>query len=174
MRSDAVETRLRAALAGRLTFETFGEHWTRNFRGALDQGIPLKPGVTALLTHLANTGLPCAIATSTRTERAREHLEQAGIAQHFHSVTGGDQVARGKPAPDIYHKAAASLGLNAPDCIAFEDSDPAATAAIASGARTVQVPDINPPGSQMHEKGHLIAATLLDGAYRVGLYPASH
>ena len=174
LRSDAVEARLRATLPGHVSFETFDDIWPSRFRAALARGIPLKPGVTALLTHLAETGLPCAIATSTRTERAREHLEQAGIAQHFHSVTGGDQVAQGKPAPDIYHMAAASLGLTAPDCIAFEDSDPGATAAIASGARTVQVPDTNPPGSQMHEKGHLIAATLLDGAYRVGLYPASH
>ncbi len=173
LRSDAVETRLRATLPGHVSFETFDSHWSSRFRAALAEGIPLKPGVTTLLGHLAATGLPCAVATSTRTARAREHLEAAGIARHFQAVIGGDQVARGKPAPDIYHKAAASLGLTAPDCVAFEDSDPGATAAIASGARAVQVPDITPPSPQMREKGHHIAVTLLDGARHLGLISAS-
>ncbi len=173
LRADAVDTRLRAALPVRLAVETFRIRWTGHFHAALKRGIPLKPGATELLEHLADAGLPCAVATSTHSARAREHLEAAGIARHFQTVTGGDQVTRGKPAPDIYHKAAASLGLAAADCIAFEDSDPGTTAAIASGARTVQVPDITPPAVAMRTLGHIIAPTLLDGARRIGLLDAS-
>ncbi len=173
LRADAVERRLRAALPGHVSFETLDAAWTAQFRARLANDIPLKPGVKQLLAQLARAGLPCAVATSTHSDSARRHLNQAGIAAFFHSVTGGDQVARGKPAPDIYHKAAASLGLAATDCIAFEDSDPGTTAAIASGARVVQVPDIVAPSPEMAAQGHIIAPTLLEGARRIGLIDAS-
>jgi len=173
LRADATAARIGQALDGRLAFATFGAGWDQRFDAALERGIPLKDGVIELLDQLARTGLPCAIATSTHAARAHKHLKIAGIAGYFQTVTGGDQVANGKPAPDIYHAAAASLGLTAPDCIAFEDSDPGATAAIASGARTVQIPDIKPPSPEMTAKGHIIAASLLQGARRAGLIAAT-
>ena len=61
------------------------------------------------------------------------------------------------------------IGLTARDCVAFEDSDPGASAAISSGAKTVQVPDINQPSAEMRQMGHLIAPNLLDGARKIGL-----
>ncbi len=169
LRSDAVKNRLNAALAGRMNTKTFGDAWDKRFHREISEGVPLKPGVTELLGLLQERALPCAVATSTHTDNALRHLDEAGILHLFQTVTGGDQVKHGKPAPDIYHKAAASLGLTAPDCVAFEDSDPGAQAAIASGATTVQVPDINPPAPAMLKNGHLIATTLLDGARKLGL-----
>ena len=172
LRADAVERRLRAALNGPVTFETFDAAWRAHFRAALADGIPLKPGAARLLAQLADAGLPCAVATSTRTANARRHLQEAGIARYFQAVIGGDRVTRGKPAPDIYHEAAASLGLAATDCIAFEDSDPGTAAALAAGARVVQVPDLVAPSPHMANRGQIIAETLLEGARRVGLIDA--
>ncbi len=75
----------------------------------------------------------------------------------------------GKPAPDIYLKAAEALGVVAADCVAFEDSDPGTRAAMASGAVVVQVPDVTPPSAGLRGAGHVIADDLLIGARRVGL-----
>ena len=109
------------------------------------------------------------MATSTRTTRAKEHLKTSGIDHYFQSVTGGDQVTLGKPNPEIYHAAAASISLSASDCAAFEDSDPGTSAAVASGALTVQVPDINAPAPEMLTLGHTIAPSILQGARIIGL-----
>lgn len=169
LREDAGEVILRKALDGRVDYPRFYEGWYAHIRRRMAQGIPLKDGVQALLQQLQDQGLPCAVATSTQTAKAREHLEIAGILPYFKTVTGGEQVQHGKPAPDIYHAAAASLGVKARDCAAFEDSDPGTNAAYASGARTVQVPDINTPAPEMRKLGHTIAPDILQGARMIGL-----
>ncbi len=169
LRADAGEVILRKALDGRVDYPEFYEGWYAHIRNRMAQGIPLKDGVPVLLELLQDQGQPCAVATSTHTAKAREHLEIAGILPYFQTVTGGEQVKHGKPAPDIYHAAAASLGVQASDCAAFEDSDPGASAAFASGARTVQVPDINAPAPEMRKLGHTIAPDILQGARMIGL-----
>ncbi len=169
LRQDAGKVILRKALDGRVDYPEFYEGWYAHIRNRMAQGIPLKDGVPVLLELLQDQGQPCAVATSTHTAKAREHLEIAGILPYFQTVTGGEQVKHGKPAPDIYHAAAASLGVQASDCAAFEDSDPGASAAFASGARTVQVPDINAPAPEMRKLGHTIAPDILQGARMIGL-----
>ncbi len=169
LRQDAGEVILRKALDGRVDYRTFYNGWYAHIHNRMAQGIPLKDGVHVLLKLLQDQGIPCAVATSTQTDKAREHLEIAGILPYFQTVTGGEQVQHGKPAPDIYHAAAASLGVQSSNCAAFEDSDPGTNAAFASGARTVQVPDINAPAPEMHKLGHTIAPDILQGARMIGL-----
>jgi beta-phosphoglucomutase-like phosphatase (HAD superfamily) len=82
------------------------------------------------------------VATSTRTVKAERKLAAANMRGFFHAVIGGDQVERGKPAPDIYLRAAAALGVLAANCGVFEDSEPGLCAAHASGARAVWIPDL--------------------------------
>ena len=129
----------------------------------------MKPGVRELLERLGEIGLPCAVATSTRTTSAETLLDGAGLLELVRTVTGGDRVVRGKPDPEIYHRAAATLGIEARDAVAFEDSDPGTRAAVASGARTVQVPDIRAPSDAVRALGHTVAPDLLAGARAVGL-----
>lgn len=169
LRADACEEIVRAALAMRMPYQTFFDKWNGHIETTFSQGIPLKDGVVELLENITAKGIPCAVATSTNTDIAQKHLKMAGIVQYFQTITGGGQVKHGKPAPDIYHLSAASIGVQAQDCAAFEDSDPGTTAAIASGARTVQVPDINDPEKPMRDMGHVIAPTLLKGAQMIGL-----
>ncbi|MEO0750103.1 MAG: HAD-IA family hydrolase, partial [Pseudomonadota bacterium] len=71
--------------------------------------------------------------------------------------------------PEAYIAAAESLGYKAEDCIAFEDTDTGVRAAVASGARTVQVPDLVPPSADVIALGHLIVPTLIEGAVSMGL-----
>ena len=169
LRRDSSAIILRHALNGRMEYEVFTAAWAKDVNAVVAGGIPLKSGVVALLKLLRAQEMPCVVATSSRTSLARHNLELSGIIDFFQDVIGGEQVERGKPAPDIYHRAAEMIGLEACQCVAFEDSDPGATAAISSGAHTVQVPDINPPSDLMREMGHLIADDLLNGARQIGL-----
>jgi len=57
--------------------------------------------------------------------------------------------------------------------IAFEDSETGTRAAVASGAKTVQIPDLIPPSTEMLEFGHVIAPSLLEGALKVDLIQTS-
>lgn len=169
LRGDGVRAALKAALAGRADDEAFYTAWGQRISAGFTKGIPVKAGALELLEALHAQGTPCAVATSSRTAHAEENLQKAGLRGYFQAVIGGDQVSHGKPAPDIYLKAAAALGVAAPDCVAFEDSDPGTLAAIASGATVVQVPDVRPPSAELCANGHLIASTLMDGAGRIGL-----
>lgn len=116
----------------------------KHYEILITQGVPVKEGVAELLAWLEKHGTPCAVATSTRTIKAEFKLTSAGLRQHFHTVIGGDQVERGKPAPDIYLLAMKSLGVAPKNCGVFEDSEPGLQAAHAAGARVVWVPDLAP------------------------------
>ena len=110
----------------------------------LEQGLPLKPGVRALLQDLAHLAVPMAIATSTRGDRARIKLARSGIAHFFDHVVTSSDVTHAKPAPDLYLLAAERLGIPPSECIALEDSEFGVRAAAAAGLRVIQVPDLAP------------------------------
>jgi HAD superfamily hydrolase (TIGR01509 family) len=107
-------------------------------------GVPLKPGVTELLGDLSARNVPLAVATSTRRIRARELLQQTGLAAYFRALVGGDEVPRGKPAPDIYLEAVRRLGINPKVSFALEDSHAGVRAAHAAGLNVLMVPDLLP------------------------------
>jgi HAD superfamily hydrolase (TIGR01509 family) len=109
------------------------------------EGLALKPGVDELLSWLEGLAIPRAVATSTRHDRARGKLARASLLPRFHAIVGGDDVVRGKPAPDIYVEAARRLGANASHCLALEDSEPGVMSALAAGMTPIMVPDMHPP-----------------------------
>lgn len=111
-----------------------------------------KPGAMELLTELSRLGIPFAAATTTDKDLTAAHLEAAGLARLVtHRVTG-DMVEHSKPAPDIYLKAAALLGVAPGECLAVEDSLTGLAAATAAGMQTVWIPDLhsNPCPGQAH------------------------
>ena len=169
LRMDACKPLIEKALNKRARFNDFQARWFDLFHNELEQDVPRKPGVLDFLDQLGTLEIPCAIATSTPTAKAQKHLEKAGIGDFFKTVTGGDMVKLAKPAPDIYHLAAQSIGLNASDCAAFEDSDTGALAAHLSGATTVQVPDIKTPSAKIRALNHIIAPNIRSGAKTIGL-----
>jgi len=173
LRTDGVKATIAAALKGRVDPEVFYTAWGQRISAAFAQGIPVKSGALDLLKALQSQGTPCAVATSTRTVSAEAHLNYARLRGYFKAVIGGEQVSNGKPAPDIYLKAAEALGVQAADCVAFEDSDPGTRAALASGATVVQVPDVKPPNAALRATGHLITDDLRAGAVQIGLISPS-
>lgn len=91
------------------------------------------PGAVELLTALPDNW---AIVTSGTSELLAARLGVVGFPPPPVVVTGGD-VAKGKPAPDGYRRAAERLGLDIADCVVVEDAPPGVQAGIAAGAAAV-------------------------------------
>ncbi|HMM46583.1 MAG TPA: HAD family hydrolase [Thiobacillaceae bacterium] len=103
-------------------------------------GIPLRPGVERLLAEARVAGLRLAIATTTTPENVTvllEHSLGAGSQAWFEVIAAGDIVPAKKPAPDIYHYALEKMGLDAADCLAFEDSENGLRASLGAGLKTL-------------------------------------
>ncbi|MEO1693951.1 MAG: HAD family phosphatase [Pseudomonadota bacterium] len=160
---------LAQALEGQVAVEVFEQACRRHVDAAYADGIPVKPGVETLLGALSKGGLPLAVATSTAHARAIKKLDATNLTSHFDAIIGGDLVAESKPAPDIYLAAARQLDVAPDRCVAFEDSPNGVRAAHAAGMRVVQVPDLLAPDGELHALGHVIAATVTEGAAAVGL-----
>jgi HAD superfamily hydrolase (TIGR01509 family) len=109
------------------------------------EGIALRPGLLVLLDTFADMGVPLAVATSTRKERALWKLEYTGLCPRFAAFAFGDEVDRGKPTPDIFLLAAERLGKNPHDCVGFEDSPAGLAGLHAAGIRSVFVKDLLEP-----------------------------
>lgn len=106
---------------------------TRELRSALTLTRPqVLPGVKALLERL-HTRIPLAVASNAPRSVLSHILELTELRPYFDSILGADDVSEPKPAPDLYLAAAAALGADPIQCIAFEDSPTGASAAAAAG-----------------------------------------
>jgi HAD superfamily hydrolase (TIGR01509 family) len=134
----------------------------QDYDARLAAGIPVMSGARELLTFLRAASVPLAVATSTHRALALTKLGKTGLLPFFHSVTGGDQVALGKPAPDIYLAAVQTFGggIVAADCVAFEDSSPGVLSAAAAGLRVVAVPDLKQPTPEARRAASAVCASL--------------
>ena len=124
------------------------------------EGLAVKPGAFELIDWLELHAIPRAVATSTRRERARSKLLQAALLPRFREVVGGDEVARGKPAPDIYMEAARRIDICAGECVVLEDSEPGIRAALAAGMIPIMVPDLTAPSAELIAQGLLVLPSL--------------
>ena len=126
------------------------------------EGVALKTGIHELLDWLDDTAIPRAVATSTRRDRARAKLASTALLPRFHDLVGGDEVARGKPAPDIYVEAALRLRVGADRCLVLEDSEPGVRAALAARMMPIMIPDLHPPPEELLALDLLVLPTLHD------------
>ena len=108
-------------------------------RQVMQEELEPQPGVRELIQACKERGLPKAVASSSLHMWVDLKLSAIGLTGAFDAVLGGDDVTRGKPEPDIYIKAAESLGVPPEECIAIEDSPIGIAAAVASGAYTICV-----------------------------------
>ena len=95
----------------------------------------LVPGVSTFLSRHANilTGL----ATNAEPANAEFVLNESGLRRYFPVIVDGQQVARPKPDPEIFLRAARLLGRSPRDCVVFEDSVAGVQAGLAAGTRVV-------------------------------------
>lgn len=125
-------------------------------------GVPVKPGLCALLEFARRRGLRCAVATSTNRDRAEDLIRRAGVRVYFDAVICGEDVEHGKPAPDIFCLAAETLGLAPEACAGIEDSRNGILAARRAGLFTILVPDLIPADDDMLKAADLRADSLAD------------
>ena len=125
--------------------ETFLDLLDRLVDEEFEKGIALRPGFMVLLECLNMKKIPYAVATSSSRKYAFWKLEKAGLSDRFPLLVGGDEVENGKPAPDIFLKAAALLNLKPAECIGFEDSVAGLRGLHDAGIRPVFVKDIVEP-----------------------------
>lgn len=125
---------------------------------------PLKTGALALLQHYQAEGVICGVASSSPISHIEERLSAVGVIDYFSAITSGHEVENGKPHPDIYQLAMKRLGVGVDygkhECIAFEDSDPGACAAIAAGLNVVVVPDLKQPSDFVRTNAYQITPSL--------------
>lgn len=130
--------------------ERFGEL----YEASITRGdIPLKPFVRELIDHLERERIPCAVATSTRRTRAMAKLARVHLLDRFKTLACGDEVVRGKPAPDIFELAAARLGVPPTRCLALEDSNAGVRGAVSANMQVVMVPDLLKPDAGIRMLG---------------------
>ncbi|MGE3372722.1 MAG: HAD family hydrolase [Vicinamibacteria bacterium] len=96
-------------------------------------------GLLPLLDRLEAQGLAVAVATSSPEENVVHTLLEIGLAARLRTVVRSDEVAHGKPFPDVFLEAARRSGVRPADCVAFEDAPLGVTAARTAGMRVVAV-----------------------------------
>lgn len=125
------------------------------------EGLPVKKGVRELLAYLTKRNIPVGLASSTRLALVTEELTAAGLYEYFQAVTGGDQLKRSKPNPDIYLMACEKLGVRPEETYAVEDSYNGIRAAYSAGMMPVMVPDLLQPTEEMYEKSVAVLEDLV-------------
>lgn len=111
---------------------------TKHYQQLLATGaIPLRPGVKRLIQAAKNQGVRLAIATTSALPNALALLEKSLDPDWFEVIAAGDIVPAKKPAPDIYYYVLEKMGLEASQCLVFEDSHHGLQAASAVGLTTV-------------------------------------
>ncbi len=128
--------------AMRNRYRTYLDSW-------IDEGkLSIKPGLLELLGFLDRISMPKAVATSTEYKRAIHKLSLTNLLDHFPIVIAGDQVQKGKPAPDIFLITAARLEVLPENCLVLEDSDAGIQAAHEARMTPVMIPDMKPPSEK--------------------------
>ncbi len=111
----------------------------------IEENLEMKSGVVEILTYLKENNFSIAIASSSDTESIRKNILRTGIDKFFDAIIGGDQVTKGKPAPDIFLLAAKKINVPPSDCYIFEDSMNGIRAAYAANSAPIMVIDMIEP-----------------------------
>jgi len=102
--------------------------------------LPLIPGAVEAVERLASR-FPLGLASSSNRELIDTALEVSGLAPFFSATVSSEEVAHGKPAPDVYLETARRLGVDASSCCAVEDSHGGIRSAKSAGMRVVAIPN---------------------------------
>jgi HAD superfamily hydrolase (TIGR01509 family) len=124
--------------------------------------LPLLPGAVEAVRRTAEA-FPVALASSSNREVFEAVLDLAGLADCFSATVSSEEVARGKPAPDVYLEAARRLGVPPELCAAVEDSHAGIRSAKSAGMRVVAIPNAAyPPDAEAVELADAVVPSLDD------------
>jgi HAD superfamily hydrolase (TIGR01509 family) len=124
-----------AAEHGRALPDSFVERVKAEIRAAFSRELQAIAGVAAALERIA---LPVCVASSSDPLRIEHSLRTVGLLERFAPhVFSAAEVARGKPAPDLFLHAARRMGAVPGECVVIEDSDRGVEAGVAAGMRVL-------------------------------------
>ena len=138
------------------------------FREIYRPHLRLIDGLEAFLEEARRLKIPTALATNAGDENINFVLDGLGIRSNFRVVVGAKDVRLGKPNPEIFHIAAARLGIPPDMCIVFEDSRSGIEAAYRAGMKVVAISTSLEPGEL---KGHPAVIRVIDNY--ITLHPKS-
>jgi HAD superfamily hydrolase (TIGR01509 family) len=127
--------------------------------------LPLVEGAVEAVRRTAERW-PLGLASSSNRELIDLVLELSELGRYFAATVSSEEVARGKPAPDVYFEAARRLDVDPGRCTAIEDSDPGIRSAKAAGMRVVAIPNPGyPPSDEALAAADVVLQSLaeLDG-----------
>ena len=138
--------------------------------------IPDMPGAVRLLEFLKRKKVPMALATSTSRKELEKKMKSTGrtsddgkhrgdLLSYFDAICCGDEVAKGKPDPEIFHLAMERLGVKREDagrCLVFEDTPHGVSAAKAAGCCCVAVPSLRREKFDMYKGADRVYHSLMD------------
>ncbi len=152
---------LRVAFGPTFAVDAFRQRWEAYwYEHVATAGVPRKVGLEDVVRVLDAHQVPKAIATSTTRDDALFVLND--LANQFAVLVTGDEVAHGKPAPDIFLLAAQRLGVEPARCLVLEDSEAGITAAHRAGMIAIMIPDLKQPSPEVAALAHRVCASLYD------------
>lgn len=123
------------------SLEEIKETWNRMAYEKYTKEVPLKTGVKEFLDYCKKNGIKLGIATSNSRELVDTTLEALNIREYFDCVMTACEVAKGKPAPDIYLAVADEIGVESGECLVFEDIEMGILAGKNAGMEVCAVED---------------------------------
>ena len=142
-------------------YERYSAEESAFFHERYDNGrLPVKKGAAELLRVLKESPFKVALASSTRREMVTRELTEAGLLAYFDRLICGGMVTHSKPDPEIYLKAAKTLGEAPEACFAIEDSPNGIRSAFSAGMKVIMVPDLAPVTDELREKSWWILPDL--------------
>jgi HAD superfamily hydrolase (TIGR01509 family) len=127
-----------------LALDAINRDVVRRMEDGYREGLPLLPGAGHAVRALA-ARWPLGLASSSNRELIDLFLELAGFGEAFRVTVSSEEVARGKPSPDVYVRAAEKLGVDPAGAVAIEDSSNGIRAAAAAGMPVIAVPNPHYP-----------------------------
>ena len=124
--------------------QAINDEVVRRMLSAYREHLPLLPGAAEAVRRLA-ARFPLGLASSSNRALIDTVLEVSGLAPFFAATVSSEEVARGKPAPDVYLEAARRLGVDPTRCAAVEDSHGGIGSAKAAGMRVIAIPNRSYP-----------------------------
>ncbi|HET6964575.1 MAG TPA: HAD family phosphatase [Acidimicrobiales bacterium] len=124
----------------------FEDRYYRELFAAFDSGLAAVRGVTGVVDRLAVAGTRFCVASSGSRQRIERSLRQVGLWDRFQGrAFSAEEVASGKPAPDLFLHAAASTGADPAATVVVEDSPLGVEAALAAGMAVIGFAAVTPP-----------------------------
>jgi HAD superfamily hydrolase (TIGR01509 family) len=140
--------------------DTINDAVVERMLDAYRRRLPLLPGAVEAVRRAA-AAFPLALASSSNRAIFEEALQLAGIEKCFRATVSSEEVARGKPAPDVYLEAARRLEVRPEQCAAVEDSHAGIRSAEAAGLRVLAIPNAGyPPDEEALRLAHAVVGSL--------------